>query len=93
LLITAILAVPFLLVDLANYPAGSGDAPSPLLAISPVLYAAAVGALMAGTIWLASRDSAYDRLAAATAMLTALPRITLLDLSQLLVGVRAKASR
>jgi hypothetical protein len=88
LLITGLLAAPFLVVNLSNYPAGSGDAPSPLLAISPVLYAAAVAALMAGTIWLASRDSAYDRLAAATAVLAALPRITLLDLPQLLIGVR-----
>jgi hypothetical protein len=91
LLITGIFAAPFLIVDLANYPAGSGDAPSPLLAISPVLYAAALATFMAGTIWLASRRSAYDRLAAATAVLAALPRITLLDLPQLLVGIRPKA--
>jgi hypothetical protein len=56
-----------------------------------VLYAAALATFMAGTIWLASRRSAYDRLAAATAVLAALPRITLLDLPQLLVGIRPKA--
>ena len=86
--ITAVLVVPFLLVDLANYPAGSGDAPSPLLAISPILLVASVAGLAGLTVWLAARCSRFDRLAAATAVLTALPRITLLDLPQLLVGVR-----
>lgn len=87
LLITLLLVAPFLLVDLTNYPAGSGDAPSPLLAISPAFYAAGLGALIAATVWLTARRSPYDRLAAATSVLVALPRITLLDLPQLLVGV------
>jgi hypothetical protein len=86
-LVTAVLVAPFLLVDLANYPAGSGDAPSPLMAISPLLYGAALAGLMALTVVLGARQSRYDRLAAATAVLAALPRITLLDLPQLLVGI------
>ncbi len=86
--IAALFSAPFLLVNLSSYPVSSGDAPSPLLALSPVLYGAAVMAMMAGTIVLAARRSTYDRLAAATAVLAALPRITLLDLPQLLIGVR-----
>jgi hypothetical protein len=88
LVITGLLVAPFLLFDLGNYPAGSGDAPSPLLAISPVLYAAGLATLAVTTIWLAARRAPYDRLAAATSVLAALPRITLLDLPHLLVGVR-----
>ncbi len=86
--VAALLAAPFLLVDLRAYPAGSGDAPSPLLAISPLLYAAGVALLAAVTVLLAARRSPYDRLSAAAAVLVALPRITLLDLPQLLVGIR-----
>jgi hypothetical protein len=83
----AVLAAPFLLYDLSNYPAGSGDAPSPLIAIAPVAFAAAVVALGGLTLWLARRRSGFARLAASITVLAALPRITLLDLPQLLVGV------
>lgn len=86
--VTALLIAPFLLVDLTSYPAGSGDAPSPLLAISPLLFAAVVAALMAVTVRLAATGSRFDRLSAAGLVLAALPRITLLDLPQLLIGVR-----
>ena len=88
LAVAALLVAPFLLVDRTFYPAGSGDAPSPLLAISPLLFAAAVAALMAVTVRLAASGSRFDRLSAAGLVLAALPRITLLDLPQLLVGVR-----
>jgi hypothetical protein len=88
LVVAALLAVPFLLYDLSRYPAGSGDAPSPLIAISPLLFGAAVVALAGVTLWLARRGSGLDRWAASVTVLAALPRITLLDLPQLLVGVR-----
>ncbi|HET7056956.1 MAG TPA: glycosyltransferase 87 family protein [Thermomicrobiales bacterium] len=91
--VTAVLVAPFLLVSLANYPAGSGDAPSPLLSVSPILLVATVAGLAGVAVWLAGRRSRFDRLAAATAALTALPRITLLDLPQLLVGVRESSRK
>jgi hypothetical protein len=92
-LVTILLVAPFLLVDLTSYPAGSGDAPSPLLAISPFLWTGVVAALASGTILLAARRSAFDRLAASTTVLAALPRITLLDLPQLLVGLSHRQDR
>jgi hypothetical protein len=85
---TAALTAPFLLYDLANYPAGSGDSPSPLIALSPLLWGAAVVALAGLTLWLARRRARLDRWAASVTVLAALPRITLLDLPQLLVAIR-----
>ena len=86
--VAVVLAAPFLLYDLSRYPAGSGDAPSPLIAISPLLFGAALVALAGLTIWLAKRRAWLDRWAASVTVLAALPRITLLDLPQLLVAVR-----
>jgi hypothetical protein len=82
------LSATFLLVDLAHYPATAGDAPSPLFAISPVLMGAGVVAMAALTVVLSGRRTPFDRLAAAGTALSALPRITLLDLPMLLVGMR-----
>jgi hypothetical protein len=93
LVVAALLAAPFLLYDLSRYPAGSGDAPSPLIAISPLLFGAAVVALAGLTVWLARRGSGLDRWAASVTVLAALPRITLLDLPQLLVAVRPAQAR
>jgi hypothetical protein len=84
--VAAVFAAPFLLYDLSNYPAGSGDAPSPLIAIAPLTFAGAVVVLGGLTLWLARRRSGFDRLAASVTVLAALPRITLLDLPQLLVA-------
>jgi hypothetical protein len=92
-IVAAVLAAPFLLYDLSRYPAGSGDAPSPLIAISPLLFGAAVVALAGVTLWLARRGSGLDRWAASVTVLAALPRITLLDLPQLLVAVRPAQDR
>ena len=86
--VSVLLAAPLLLYDLSNYPVGSGDAPSPLLAIAPALFLVVVGALCALTVWLAGRNSAFARLAASATVLAALPRITLLDLPQLVVGLQ-----
>lgn len=85
-IVTGLLVAPMLLTDLRHYPAGSGDAPSPLLAILPVLYVVAVAVGAAVTIRLAAAPSSYARWAAASTVLLALPRITLLDLPHLLVA-------
>jgi hypothetical protein len=91
--VTALLAAPFLLYDLSHYPAGSGDAPSPLIALAPWAFVALAVALVAIATWLARGRSPFDRLAASIAVLAALPRITLLDLPQLLVGVPSNSPR
>ena len=87
-IVVGLLASTAFLVDLSHYPVGPGDAPSPLYAVSPILMGAVVLALGAITIYLARARSAHDRLSAAVTALAALPRITLLDLPLLLVGVR-----
>ncbi|MGI8929496.1 MAG: glycosyltransferase family 87 protein [Candidatus Limnocylindrales bacterium] len=88
LLVAASLSAATLLVDLTHYPSGPGDAPSPLFLVSPLLLGAAVTVVAGITLMQARRRSPFDRLAAAGAALTALPRITLLDLPMLLVGLR-----
>lgn len=86
------LSATFLFVDMAKYPADVGDAPSPLFAVSPVLMVGFAIALAALSTYVAKKRSPFDRLAAAGAALSALPRITLLDLPMLLVGLRAEHS-
>ena len=82
--VAALLWLPALLYDLADYPAGFGDSPSPLLATSPVLYAVgAIGAVVA-TLTLARTKFAW--LAASAGLFALLPRVSLIDLSLLLVG-------
>ena len=93
LAVAAALSATFLLVDLAHYPSAPGDAPSPLFAISPVLFVIGVVGLALLAIRLASRRSPFDRLSAAGTALAALPRITLLDLPMLLVGIRPNLER
>lgn len=93
LLVFALLASTILLVDVTHYPFGPGDAPSPLYATSPVLVAIVVGLLAVMTTLAARRASDVDRLTAAMTALAALPRITLLDLPLVLIGVRPKPSR
>jgi hypothetical protein len=87
------LTASFLLVDLTNYPTAPGDAPSPLYAISPILYGLFAAGLAAVAGALAARRSRFDRLAAAGGALASLPRITLFDLPLLLVGIRPEATR
>lgn len=91
--VAALLVAPMLFVDLTHYPAGSGDAPSPLLAVFPPLYLLVVAVAAAVTIRLAAAGSPFDRLTASVTVLLALPRITLLDLPQLLVGVPLNEQR
>jgi hypothetical protein len=77
---------------MTHYPFGPGDAPSPLYATSPALMAIVVSVLAITTFVAARRGSDVDRLTAALTALTALPRITLLDLPLVLTGVRPKPS-
>lgn len=87
LAVAAVLTLPLLLTPLQYYPAGPGDSPGPLLALSPVIFGASVALLAALTIRLASQRSHYARLMSAGTVLAALPRISILDLSHLVVGV------
>jgi hypothetical protein len=87
LAVAAVLAAPLLITPLANYPAGPGDSQGPLWALHPLLLGAGLALLAAATIRLASQRSSYSRLLGAVTLLAALPRITLLDLSHLVVGI------
>lgn len=87
LVVATILTVPLLITPLRYYPAGPGDSPGPLWALHPILLAAGLAVLAAGTIRMAAQRSSYSRLLAAGTVLAALPRITLMDLSHLAVGV------
>lgn len=87
LAVAALLAAPLLITPLRYYPGSPGDAPGPLWALHPVLVASGLALLAAFTIRLVSRGSGYARLMAASTLLAALPRITLLDLSHLAVAI------
>jgi hypothetical protein len=85
--VAALLAAPLLITPLRYYPAGPGDSQGPLWALHPILVGAGLALLAAVTIRLASKGSDYSRLLAASTLLAALPRILLIDLSQLVVAV------
>ena len=93
LLVAALLVSPLLVTPLTFYPVGAGDAPSPLLGLSPILFGASVLGMIGLTIKLAAKGSAYTRLTAAGTVLTALTRITILDLTHLAVGVGPLSSK
>jgi hypothetical protein len=85
--IAAILWLPALLFDLSNYQGGIADSPNPLLAISPALYA--VGAIASIAVALTLARTKYRWLAAAAGLFAVLPRVSLIDLSHLVVGIGA----
>jgi hypothetical protein len=85
ILVTAILWAPALLYDLANFQGGVADSPNPALAISPLLYAAVV-AVAVGGVLVAARTK-YAWLAGAAGLFAILPRVSLIDLTHLAVGV------
>lgn len=87
LAVAALLAAPLLITPLGNYPAGPGDSQGPLWALHPILLGAVLALLAAFTIRLASQGSSHARLLAASTLLAALPRITLIDLSHLAVAI------
>lgn len=91
LLVAALLMSPLVVTPLTFYPLGSEDTPSPLLALSPWLYGAALLGMAAVTLRLASKGSTFSRLSAAGAVLAATPRISILDLTHLAVGAGGRS--
>lgn len=89
--VAAVLTLPLLVTPLRYYPVGPGDSPGPLFALPPIVFGASMALLAALTIRLASQSSSYSRLMAAGTVLAALPRISLLDLSHLVVGVSGQS--
>jgi hypothetical protein len=81
--ITGLFLVPFLLYDLSNYVTSAG--PAELLIEWPVVYAVAVIGAIAASLWLAR--TRYAWLASSTAVLLALPRSFLYDVTWLAVAV------
>jgi hypothetical protein len=84
--LTAVLWAPALLYDLRGYTTEPGAAAS-LISI-PLLYALVVGAAVAAAFWLAR--GRYGWLAAALALVLALPRLFVYDVTYLMLGIRGK---
>lgn len=84
--LTAILVAPAFLYDLTGYVTTSGQAGA--LIELPILYAAVVGLLSLGAVWLARRPAGW--LAAAAAVAVATPRLFVYDATYLLVGLPAR---
>jgi hypothetical protein len=82
--VTGLLWLPVFAYDLRHFQGGYADSPSPLLAIHPALYALGFFAAVAATFLLARSRFAW--LAAAAGLFAVLPRVSLIDLTHLLVG-------
>jgi hypothetical protein len=82
--LAAVLWLPILLFDLSDYPRGISDSPSPLLAASPFVFGLAAVVALAATLLAARRKSAW--LVAAAGLFAVLPRVSLIDVTQILVG-------
>jgi hypothetical protein len=80
--VSAILLAPYLLYDLTNYVTTAGGAA--LLWDWPVVYAIVVAAAIGAALWLAQTRFAW--LASATAVVLALPRSFLYDVTWVMVG-------
>ena len=85
LLLTAVLVAPALLFDLSGYSTQIGGGQMSLLTVSPVLWAAV--ALAAGAAALALARTRYGWLAGAVALMLALPRFLLYEISFVAVGL------
>ena len=85
LFVAAVLLAPALLEDLRGYPADPGASLSLLSLAGPIPWAAL--ALAAAGLALALARSPYAWAAASVAVLAAVPRLELYDLSYLLVGL------
>ncbi len=84
--VTAMLIAPVLLYDLRGYVTDAGQAAA-LIAI-PAAYVAAVAALAVGTLRMAATPLAW--LAASTAVVVALPRLFVYDVTFTMAGVPAR---
>jgi hypothetical protein len=82
--VAGLLWLPVFAYDLRHFQGGYADSPSPLLAIHPALYALGVVVAVAVTLLLARSRFAW--LAAAAGLFAVLPRVSLIDLTHLLVG-------
>jgi hypothetical protein len=82
--VAGLLWLPVFAYDLRHFQGGYADSPSPLLAIHPALYALGFFAAVAATLLLARSRFAW--LAAAAGLFAVLPRVSLIDLTHLLVG-------
>ena len=79
-----LLWLPVFAYDLRHFQGGYADSPSPLLAIHPAAYAAGGTVAVVATLLLARSRFAW--LAAAAGLFAVLPRVSLIDLTHLLVG-------
>jgi hypothetical protein len=86
--VTAILLGPTLLYDLANYPTAAGDSLSLLSLAGPIPWV--VVALMFAAAAMALARTRFAFLAASTAVLAAIPRLDLYNLTYLLVRPDAR---
>ena len=91
LLVAVVLWTPALFYDLTNYQGSVADSPNPLLATSTALYVGVVIVAVIATIGLAR--TRYAWLAAAAGFVAVLPRVSLIDLSQLAVGFAAQTRK
>jgi hypothetical protein len=89
LAIAALLLAPYLRYDLTNYVTTAGGAA--LLWDWPVLYAAVVAAAIGAALWLAR--TRFGWLASAAAVVLALPRSFLYDVTWVMVGAPEKPDR
>jgi len=81
--VTAILLAPTLLYDLSGYPTAPGNSLSLLSLVGPIPWAVVALIFAAAALFLARTRFAF--LAASTAVLAAIPRLALYDLTYLLV--------
>jgi hypothetical protein len=87
--LAALLWAPALLYDLRGYTTDPGQAAS--LISQPVLWGVVVGGAVVATVWLAR--GRYGWLAAATAVVLALPRLFVYDVTYLMLGATGRLPR
>jgi len=91
LLLTVLLVAPMLLFDLSGYSTQIGGGQMSLLTVSPVLWAVVALAALAAA-WALARTG-YGWLAGAVALLLALPRFLIYEISFLVAGLATGPGR